>query len=219
MAAKKKDTKPVLSVDPERAEWQRWAELERRLAFGETLGREDQREHTRITKKRDLQSFNRLAESLPRKEWSIWSGRDVRILTDQAALYGIPVGGGEVSLPAVAKWIHEFLKENGRKIRSFDEDGSPEEGEALEEWRKVKTEREKLQLNRERKLLIDRDVVHDGLMEVAGMLRKFGELLQRQFGFESSRAFNEQLTDTEDRIETMLSSMAGTDTNDDGHGD
>jgi hypothetical protein len=213
MAPKKKATEGP-------TERQQLADLERKLAYGEQLSYVEKRSYAGLIKKHEAEQLAKLVQEIPRSQWCLWSGRDARCVIDQSARYGMPMSEASFSLPAFAKWFHDWLAENGRKIKAFeDSEDAPEGGEWLEAYRKVKTERERLRLQEELKQLIPRDVVRNGMMEVAGMLRKFGELLQRQYGFEASRAFNEQLSDCEQRIDSMLMAMAGDNNPDDGNGD
>jgi hypothetical protein len=52
--------------------------------------------------------------SIPQKHWREMSGRQTKVLHDQAELYGIPFGGATIDLPAVARRLHDFLAEHAQ---------------------------------------------------------------------------------------------------------
>jgi len=59
--------------------------------------------------------------SIPLKHWRTMSGRQTKVLKEQAALYGIPFAGATISLPDVVRAIHDFLARNAQKL-ACDED-------------------------------------------------------------------------------------------------
>ena len=50
------------------------------------------------------------------KQYRAISGRDARVLIDQAERYGIPVTGRTVSLAPIVKWIHDFFRQHSRGL-------------------------------------------------------------------------------------------------------
>lgn len=113
-------------------------------------------------------------ETVTKGTWVTWSGRQHKQIDEQAARYGAPIGGRSISLPAVAKWIHDFLAENARRLKS----PAREAEQDLEYW---KTQRERLRYESEIAQRLDRHDVHVGLGRMAGILRQAGEALQREF--------------------------------------
>src|SRR6186997_2738194 len=74
--------------------------------------------------------------AIPQKHWRDMSGRQTKVLNEQAARYGIPFGGANINLPAVVRALHDFLADNAYKLARDDDDmmqgnGSP----ALERYR------------------------------------------------------------------------------------
>jgi hypothetical protein len=83
--------------------------------------------------------------SIPQKHWRQMSGRQAKVINEQAERYGIPWGGPTVNLPAVVRALHDFLADNAQKLARDDDplmqgSGSP----ALERYRKERPEREHL---------------------------------------------------------------------------
>jgi hypothetical protein len=101
--------------------------------------------------------------SIPQKHWREMSGRQSKVLNEQAARYGIPFGGPTISLP------DDVLMQG---------DGSP----ALERYREERAALARMdRLERER-VLVRRDEVREGLGRIATIIREAGESLQRQYG-------------------------------------
>jgi len=77
-------------------------------------------------------------ESIPQKHWRQMSGRQTKVLAEQADRYGLPFGGRTVNLPKLVRALHEFLAANARKLAG--EDGMMDAGaEALQQYRKERT--------------------------------------------------------------------------------
>ncbi len=120
--------------------------------------------------------------TIPQKHWRAMSGRQTKVINEQASRYGIPFGGATVSMPAVVRALHDFLADNAVKLsRDGDElmqgAGSP----ALERYREKRAAIAKLdRLEWEGKLL-PRDEVRESMGRIAALRRGAGESLQRQF--------------------------------------
>ncbi|KAA5541897.1 hypothetical protein FYK55_17015 [Roseiconus nitratireducens] len=137
-------------------------------------------------------------KAIPQKHWRKMSGRQTKVLNEQAARYGIPFGGAHINLPNVVRALHDFLAENAYKLARDEDDlmqgaGSP----ALERYREERAAIAKLdRLQREQQLL-PRDEVREALGRVAAILRGAGDSLQRQFGSAAVDALYEALDDAE----------------------
>ena len=143
--------------------------------------------------------------SIPQKHWRQMSGRQAKVLNEQADLYGIPFGGAEISLPAVVKGVHDFLAANARKLASGDDElmgggNSP----ALERYREERAALARLDRLEREKVLLPRDEVRDALIRIAGIIRGAGEELQRQFGAAAVDLLYEALDDADREIERCL---------------
>lgn len=115
--------------------------------------------------------------TIPQKHWREMSGRQTKILKEQASRYGIPFADKEIDLPAVVLALHDFLATNKTKL-ARDDDGEAE-SEALERLREEQYRLKRLdRLEREGEL-IPRDRVHDYFGRVSSILRSVGDKLQR----------------------------------------
>jgi hypothetical protein len=134
--------------------------------------------------------------SISQKHWREMSGRQAKVINEQAERYGIPFDGPTVNLPAVVRALHDFLAENAVKLARDDDPlmqggGSP----ALERYREERAAIARLdRLERESKLLPRQDV-REAMGRVASVLRGAGDALQRQFGLAALEILYEALDD------------------------
>jgi hypothetical protein len=139
--------------------------------------------------------------SIPQKHWRQMSGRQAKILNEQAVRYGIPFDGATVSLPAVIRALHDFLADNKHKLARDDDvlmvgPTSP----ALERYREERAAMARMsRLEREGELL-PRDSVRQSLSKTATILRNAGESLQKQFGQSAADLLYEAIGDAEAEI-------------------
>ena len=140
--------------------------------------------------------------AIPQKHWRQMSGRQTKVLNEQAVRYGIPFGGATINLGAVVRSLHDFLADNAVKLARDDDElmqgsGSP----ALERYREERAAIARLdRLERERELL-PRDDVRQALGRIASILRGAGDTLQRQFGQAAVEILYEAMEDAEREIE------------------
>ena len=143
--------------------------------------------------------------TIPQKHWRTMSGRQTKVLHEQAQRYAIPFGGATIDLPAVVKALHDFLADNAVKLARDDDplmqgSGSP----ALERYREERAELARLdRMERQRKLL-PRDEVREALGRIAAVLRGAGDALQRQFGASASEILHDALDEAKREVERFF---------------
>ncbi len=143
--------------------------------------------------------------SIPQKHWRQMSGRQTKVINEQAIRYEIPFGGASINLPAVVRSLHDFLAVNKHKLSRDDDDlmngaATP----ALERYREERAALARLdRLEREGKL-VARDTIRQSLAQVASLIRAAGESLQRQFGQGAADVLNEALDDAEREIASFF---------------
>lgn len=149
----------------------------------------------------------RYYKSVPQKHWREMSGRQAKVLNEQAVLYGLPFGTAVIDLPVVVRALHDFLARNAKKLSALDCDDPLLAGEnspALERYRDERAKLAKMdRLERERTLL-PRDEIHEMLGRVAGIIRGAGDGLQRQYGNEAHALLDEAMDDAVNEIETFF---------------
>jgi len=78
----------------------------------------------RVERKREEQRRWECYGSIPKKHWREMSGRQAKVLNEQATRHGIPFGGRTVSLPDVVKRLHDFLAENKLRLQAEGDDAT-----------------------------------------------------------------------------------------------
>lgn len=141
-------------------------------------------------------------ESIPQKHWVAMSGRQWKVLNEQAVRYELPFNGAVISLPKVVKAWHDFLAKNKVKLARdetvvMDGPNSP----ALERYREERALTARLtRLEREGQL-VDRDQVRQSMQKSAAVIREAGERLQKQFGPLAAQILYEAIDDAEAEVE------------------
>ncbi len=153
------------------------------------------------------------AQIIPKGLWAKWSGRQHKILDEQAQRYGIPLGEAEIDLAAVAVWIHDLLAAHGRRILAAQDGSAAEEiwehenepaSPALERKREVDYQLRLRDLLERDRVLVSKDKIRQGLAAGAGIFKQFGDTLQRQHGADALDLWNDTLADWERAIEQLF---------------
>ncbi|MCX7429053.1 MAG: hypothetical protein NTW96_25930 [Planctomycetia bacterium] len=206
--AAKPSRKLVDAVDRELIE----SALAKRKA-GKKPTREELRALLRLERTKEEADRWRFYSSIPKRHWATLSGRQHKILDEQAARYGVPVGGKEIDLAALATWLHGFLADNAVKLRAADPrdpllagDSTP----ALERYRTARAILAEMEIEQQSGQWIPRDVIHDGLTLFASIIRGIGLTLQRAkslTGPEAHQILEEGLTEGEQVIEGFCGAL------------
>lgn len=189
----------------------------RKLTNREDLTRQERAALKRHEKEKEEHLRWKYYQSIPQKHWREMSGRQTKVINEQAERHGIPFGGAIVSLPAVVRAIHDFLAENKYKLSRDEDDlmqgaGSP----ALERYREERAALARLdRLAREQQLL-PRDEVRESLGRIAAILRGAGDSLQRQFGPAALDTLYEALDDSQREVDRFFSQRPLEPSDDDG---
>lgn len=147
---------------------------------------------------------------IPKKVWCAWSGRQHKVLDEQAERYGIPLAGATIDLAAVAMWIHDLLAIHGRRIRAGDaaaeiwDEGEEPRSPALERKREVEYQLRLRDLAERDGELVSREKTRQGLAAGAGVFKQFADTLQRQYGADALDLWNDALADWERAIEQLF---------------
>lgn len=144
----------------------------------------------------DAERRRRIYSTIPQKDWIGLSGRQAKVLNEQEARYGVPVGRANIDLRSLAVWVHEAIA-SGR-IRAIADDGLDMAGEnspGLERYRIAKAQLAEIDLDLRRSRLLDRETLEAQWNAGAVALRNAGERLQRRFGDEAASLYNEGVAD------------------------
>lgn len=151
--------------------------------------------------------------AIPKKLWRQWSGRQHKVLDEQAARYGLPIAGPTIDLAAVARWLHEFLAANARKLAGSDDaDFAGATSPALERKRLADAKRSELAYERELGLWVRLADLHATLARLLPILRTAGDALLRQFGAAAQQVLNDALDNCERETGRLLERYAAPDT-------
>ena len=152
--------------------------------------------------------------TIPQKHWRAMSGRQAKVLIEQAAAYGIEFGGDAIDLPKVVRQLHDFLARNKRRL-AVPEDSDPllaaGNSPALERYREEKAQLAHLDRIEREGHLIPRRLMHDLLTRAAAILRGVGETLARDCGPEAQRILDEGLDDFNREIDSLDNDARPTD--------
>lgn len=148
-------------------------------------------------------------KSIPQRHWRTMSGRQTKVINEQAARYGIPFGGPTIDLSAVVRSLHDFLADNAHKLARDDDvllqgGNSP----ALERYREERAELAKLDRLERQKQLLPRDQVRQSLARTAAILRDAGDALQRTFGASAAEILYDALGDAQREIDRFFDEAA-----------
>lgn len=180
-------------------------DLYQKVISGKQLSTREQSTLKRIEKEKEERLRQKFYQSIPQKHWREMSGRQTKVINEQAARYGIPFGGSVINLPAVVRALHDFLADNAVKLARDDDDlmqgsGSP----ALERYREERAIIARLERMEREASLIPRDEMREALGRLAGLLRTAGETLEREHGVEARSVLDEALDDAEREIDEMF---------------
>jgi hypothetical protein len=177
------------------------------LTAGEQPTAQEQAALKRFEQQQEEQRRWQYYENIPQKHWRQMSGRQTKVLQEQAQRYGLPFDGRTISLPNLVRALHDFLAANARKLAEADEDLLNASGSspALERYREERARLARLDRLEREQLLIPRDEVREGLSRIAAILRSAGDALQRQYGPAALEILDEVLSDAEREMETLFS--------------
>lgn len=175
---------------------------------GEQPNRDEAAALRRYEKKIEDQKRNEHYRAIAKKYWRQWSGRQDKVILEQADRYGFQMlRGATIDLPAFVKRFHDFLAVNARKFAAADNDDPSLAGvasPALEKKRQLDCQRMELLLQRERGLWIERRLVHEGHNRMGAILRTAGEALLRQYGDAAQKIINDALDNCERETDRLL---------------
>jgi hypothetical protein len=143
--------------------------------------------------------------SIPQKHWRQMSGRQTKVLQEQAERYDLPFGGATVNLPELVRKLHNFLAANALKLSREDDllmQGAP--SPALEDFRRERATMARLDRLERENQLIPRDQARQVLGRMAMIQRSGGEGFGKQYGPAALAMFNEILDDLAQEVDRFF---------------
>ncbi len=195
--------KPVRAADDAatRVDKDLVARAYKKVANSQELSTAERAALRRFEKQREEKLRWNYYSSIPQKHWRQMSGRQTKVLHEQADRYGLPFGSATINLPAVVRALHDFLAAHAHKLLNEDDPllvGGP--SPALERYREERAKIARLDRLEREQLLLPRDEVREGLGRIAAILRGAGEALQREFGSAALDILSEAIDDAQREI-------------------
>lgn len=141
----------------------------------------------------EVESFLRMARKVPKVCYEKLSGRQTKVLHDQAERYQFPLRGSVIDLFAVLKRFHDFIADNKYKFVDDDPDVAGPSSPALEELRRVKVEQERIKLASMESRFVDRALVREFLGQLATHIRQTSDRAESLFGRDGRELINQML--------------------------
>jgi phage terminase Nu1 subunit (DNA packaging protein) len=210
---------PQQTVQPDPADRELLSAARAKQQAGQKLTAAESAAMRRFLRQADGTNRWRVYSAIPKKDYVRLSGRQHKILDDQARRYDMPLLGPTIDLGQLARWLHDFLARHADKLaREESDDPLLAAGGGI--WRE-KYQKEKALLarldRREREgTLVDRERSHQTWLRVAGILRRCGEVLQRQYGPAALRLLNQALEDASREVASTFGANEQHDHADDG---
>ena len=184
--AKRKDVKQPPKPKPTASE-----QLDRQLAAtaiekkqrGETPGRDEQAALRRVEQQREEDQRWAYYATIPKKHWVEMSGRQPKVVNEQAARYGVPIGGRTIDLPAFVRAFHDFLAKHALKLAQEVNDATPSDRVTRSEADRRKAA-EEAAIRRLRRLELEgtlvprEDLVRGELALVAHVVNRLDEMVE-----------------------------------------
>jgi hypothetical protein len=188
------------------------AAVQKRRA-GEKPTRDELRALKRVLKSKEEDARWKFYSSIPQRHWIKMSGRQAKVVNEQAILYNIPFGGKTISLPEVVKALHDFLAKNAAKLRNEDPDPilNGPDSPWLEEIRKAEAGLRNIKLEREQKTHVNILDLMMSLKMSFEILRRTGSDLQRNYGEGAAVLFNDGLDRVLERCNSILTNAQAKD--------
>lgn len=185
-----------------------------KLGRGETPTKTELAAYERQKRIREERALRLLIKSVPKKLYCQITGRQPKVVNEQADRYGVPLRGDTIDVGNVLEWLHDFLAKHGRTILAQSPDDLLLEGASqqlkdayVREQIKEKAAKAKLAeldlAQRSGELVLAAEI-HDHLTRFASILRRTGEALQRRFGPDAQRILDKGLDDCDREIEARF---------------
>ena len=174
-----------------------------KLLRKEKLSRREQSALAKFERDREERLRWQYYGSIPKKHWQRMSGRQVKVLNEQAARYGLPIGGPVIDLSKFVAAFHDFLARHAYRFASEDDDllRSGGHSPALERYREEKALIARLDRLEREKELVSAKEVEKFCNWFADRIRNAAELVGRRFGDEALAIYTDALDDCQQMIQ------------------
>lgn len=159
----------------------------------------------RVEKLEEERTRWRYYRTIPQKHYKQLSGRQLKVLQEQAERYGLPFNKAEVDLEELLPALHNFLADNAHVLLSGDGLFAGPQTESLERLRLAQAERVEMQNEETRGKLRPASDVHRVFAEIAAVLRDATDELVRTYGDGAREILAEAIDRGQQQLEALLS--------------
>lgn len=152
--------------------------------------------YNRLKKQQDAATRWDHYRSIPKKDWVEMSGRQPKVINEQATRFALPLRGRTIDLPAVVRSLHDFFADNKHglsRLLDHREEGGKDEAREKLTWEQYR--RQRLKRLAEEGSYLPAELVHELLAELSTILRNAGELLAKHHGDDAQDILNTALDD------------------------
>ena len=171
-----------------------------KLARGEEPTVKERRAFEKVERRLTEEYGRVFVEKVTKAIYSEWSGRQQGQLYSQADRYGIPIRGDGISIPAVIRWMHDFIGEVGRRRSPDEDDVEPEllpGSRELERLRAAKADMAEDERDIKRGELAPISEFKEFLVRWSQRLRMAGEIMSKPTCADPHAVFLDALDDCE----------------------
>lgn len=177
-----------------------------KLLRHEELTRDEQAALRRFEQEREERLRWQHYRSIPKKHWRQMSGRQAKVINEQAARYKLPLGGPTINLEEFVVAFHDFLSQNAQRLAQVDDAclRSAQSSPALEKYREERARLAELdRLERER-VLMPRELTRSLHYRLAMLIRRCIERLELNYGRDAAQLVLDMLDDYERELDDAL---------------
>lgn len=151
----------------------------------------------KFERQREAAALDTAIRACPKKLYVQLTGRQHKVLLDQADRHQLPLQGDTVDLAAVLRRFHDILADNRHRLAAGPASDDPlldgEETPALERYRKLKGDLLALELAERNATLIPREDVSNIFAQLADTLRQTAERLRDHHGHDAADLLNDAI--------------------------
>lgn len=151
----------------------------------------------KFERQREAVALESAIRACPKKLYTQLTGRQSKVLLEQADRHQLPLHGNTVDLAAVLRRFHDILADNRHligKAQPSDDDlleGPP--SDAQERYRRLRGDLLEIELAERRRQLIPREDVSNIFVQLADILRQAGERLRDHHGHDAADLLNDAI--------------------------
>ena len=177
-----------------------------KLLRNEALTREEQGALKRFENDREERLRWQYYKSIPKKHWRQMSGRQAKVINEQAARYKLPIDGPTIDLPAFVEAFHDFLSRNAQRLAQEDDSllRSAQTSPALEKYREERARIAELDRMEREGELLPLDMVQEAHNRIGMLTRRAIERVEIRYGKDAAQIFLDMLDDCDRELEELF---------------